>query len=573
MKLILRYIKKYKIEAVLAPLFKMTEALLELFVPLVIAAIIDNKIPAADYSGIIKHSLILLALGFAGLAFSATAQYLSARAAVRTAADIKSALFKHISGFSYTQLDKIGAATLITEMTSDINLVQSGINLTLRLFLRSPFIVFGAMIMAFTIDSREALIFAVMIAILSLIVFTVMGVTVPRHRKVQRGLDALTLSVRENVNGARVIRAFRSERSETEKFDIKNSALNKMQVAVARITSLTNPLTLVVVNIAVAVLLKIGAVKVFDGDLSAGAVVALYNYLTQILVELVKLANLIVSITKSIAGADRIETVFGITPDYESGALTEIDSECKTAISFENVSFKYDGSSEYSLEDISFTLNKGQTLGIIGSTGSGKSTLVNLLAAFYKADSGVIKFFGHPVESYNSEFLHSALGFCAQKAVLFKGSIRDNMKIGKPDATDGEIISALKTAQAFDFVNEKPGFLDFELEENARNLSGGQKQRLTLARALVKRPLVFISDDCSSALDLATDARLRKALSELDDITKIIVSQRVSAVISSDKILVLEDGAAVGFGTHSELVENCDVYKEIYLSQIGKEAD
>lgn len=573
MKLILRYIKKYKIEAVLAPLFKMTEALLELFVPLVIAAIIDTKIPAGDYKGIIKHSLILLVLGFAGLAFSATAQYMSARAAVKTAADIKSALFKHISSFSYTQLDKIGTATLITEMTSDINLVQSGINLTLRLFLRSPFIVFGAMIMAFTIDSREALIFAAMIAVLSVIVFTVMGVTVPRHRKVQRGLDALTLSVRENVNGARVIRAFRNERSETEKFDIKNTALNKMQVAVAKITSLTNPLTLVVVNIAVAILLKSGAVKVYEGDLSAGAVVALYNYLTQILVELVKLANLIVSITKSIAGADRIEAVFEITPDSESGYITEIDSGCKTAVTFENVSFKYDVAADYSLENISFSLKRGQTLGVIGSTGSGKSTLVNLLAGFYKAGSGIISIFGQPVESYDSEFFHSVLGFCAQKAVLFKGSIRDNMKIGKSDASDDEITAALKTAQAYDFVSEKPGFLDFKLEENARNLSGGQRQRLTLARALVKKPLIFISDDCSSALDLATDARLRKALSKLDGITQIIVSQRVSAVINSDKILVLDDGEAVGFGTHSELVEHCDVYKEIYLSQIGKEAD
>ena len=575
MTFILGFLKKYKIEALLAPFLKMSEALLELFVPFVIADIIDSGIPLGDRSFIVNKALVLLLLAFAGLVFSVTAQYLSARAAVKTAADMKSALFKKITSFSYSQLDNIGTSALITRMTSDINQVQSGINLTLRLFLRSPFIVFGAMIMAFILDRREAVIFVVMIIVMSVIVFAVMGITLPRHKKVQSAVDSLTLTARENVTGVRVIRAFGSEDKQKDVFNTKNEFLNKSQRVVAAVSSLTNPLTLVVVNLAVAALITSGAVKVNAGELTPGTVVALYNYLTQILTELIKLANLIVNITKSLAGADRIAAVFNTeTEKAEPDLLTKPYDENAPVIAFKNVSFKYDRAGEPSLENINFELFPGKKLGVIGATGSGKSTLGFLASGFYSAFDGNIDVFGSDIRKYDKSFLNTVISVVEQKAVLFKGSVRDNILIGAPSADDGEIISALKTAQAYDFIKQKDGFLDFVIEQNGRNLSGGQRQRLTVARAVVKRPQLLILDDCSSALDYATDSLMRSAVDSLDcKPAQIIISQRVASVRNADRILVLDDGEPAGYGTHDELYANCDVYKEICHSQLGKEGE
>lgn len=551
----------------------MSEALLELFVPIVIANIVDVGISSGtDY--IIKQCLILLALGALGLLFSVSAQYMSARAAVGMATDLKADLFRHIQSFSYAEHEKIGASTLITRMTSDINQVQSGVNLTLRLFLRSPFIVFGSMIMAFTLDVKSALVFVICIPLLSVVVFSVMAVTIPKYKNVQEKLDSLLLTTRENLSGVRVFRAFCKEQEEIENFNEKNSVLNVAQRAVAKISSLTNPLTFIIVNVSAVVLIWIGAIRVDNGDISQGTVIALYNYMAQILVELIKLANLIVSITKSIACAGRISKVFEVqdsTVDSDN-AIDKFDFNKEIAVQFKDVSFKYPDSSENSLQNISFVANTGETIGIIGGTGSGKTTLVNLISRFYDVTGGELEVFGKPVTSVTEKFLRENIAIVPQKAELFKGSIRDNIKMGKMDATEEELNTALKISQAEEFVLKKDGELDYQIEQYGKNLSGGQKQRLAIARAIIKNAPILILDDSASALDLATDAKLRKALKELPkNPTVFIVSQRVSAVMNSDKILVLDDGELVSSGTHDELLKNSDVYKEICNSQFGGE--
>lgn len=571
MKKVLIYLKKYIKETIFAPLLKMSEALLELFVPIVIANIVDVGISSGtDY--IIKQCLILLALGALGLLFSVSAQYMSARAAVGMATNLKADLFRHIQSFSYAEHEKIGASTLITRMTSDINQVQSGVNLTLRLFLRSPFIVFGSMIMAFTLDVKSALVFVVCIPLLSVVVFSVMAVTIPKYKNVQEKLDSLLLTTRENLSGVRVFRAFCKEQDEIENFNEKNSVLNIAQRAVAKISSLTNPLTFIIVNISAVVLIWIGAIRVDNGDISQGTVIALYNYMAQILVELIKLANLIVNITKSIASAGRISKVFEVkdsTIDSED-AIDKFDFENEIAVQFKGVSFKYPDSSENSLQNISFVANTGETIGIIGGTGSGKTTLVNLISRFYDVTGGELEIFGKPVTSVTEKFLRDNIAIVPQKAELFKGSIRDNIKMGKMDATEEELNTALKISQAEEFVLKKDGKLDYQIEQYGKNLSGGQKQRLAIARAIIKKAPILILDDSASALDLATDAKLRKALKELpQNPTVFIVSQRVSAVMNSDKILVLDDGELVATGTHDELLKNSDIYKEICNSQFG----
>ncbi|MBR3809300.1 MAG: ABC transporter ATP-binding protein [Clostridia bacterium] len=573
MKKVLIYLKKYIKETIFAPLLKMSEALLELFVPIIIANIVDIGIGSGtDY--IVKQCLILFALGLFGLLFSVSAQYMSARAAVGMATDLKSDLFRHIQKFSYAEHEKIGASTLITRMTSDINQVQSGVNLTLRLFLRSPFIVFGSMIMAFTLDVKSALVFVVTIPLLSVVVFTVMAVTIPKYRNVQEKLDSLMLTTRENLSGVRVIRAFCKEKDETEIFNDKNIVLNIAQRAVARISSLTNPMTFVIVNISAVVLIWVGAIRVDNGDISQGTVIALYNYMAQILVELIKLANLIVSITKSIASAGRISKVF----DVEDSVLDSLDAKdyfdlnSEIAVEFKNVSFRYPDSTENSLENISFAVKNGETIGIIGGTGSGKTTLVNLISRFYDITDGELNIFEKPINSVTEKFLRDNIAIVPQKAELFKGTIRDNIKMGKINATEEELSVALKLSQAEEFVMKKDEGLDCKVEQYGKNLSGGQKQRIAIARALIKKAPVIILDDSASALDLATDAKLRKAIKELpDNPTVFIVSQRVSAVMNSDKILVLDDGELVGIGTHEELQNTSDIYKEICSSQFGGE--
>ncbi len=573
MKNIIFYLKKYIKETIFAPLLKMSEALLELFVPLLIANIVDIGINSGT-NYIIKQCLILLALGAFGLLFSVSAQYMSARAAVGMATDLKADLFRHIQSFSYAEHEKIGASTLITRMTSDINQVQSGVNLTLRLFLRSPFIVFGSMIMAFMLDVKSALVFVVCIPLLSVVVFSVMAVTIPKYKNVQTKLDSLLLTTRENLSGVRVFRAFCKEQDEINTFNEKNSVLNIAQRAVAKISALTNPMTFIIVNISAVVLIWIGAIRVDNGDISQGTVIALYNYMAQILVELIKLANLIVSITKSIACAGRISKVFEVedsTIDLKD-AVDKFDFNVKTAVKFTNVSFKYPNSSENSLEDISFTANKGETIGIIGGTGSGKTTLVNLISRFYDITGGELEIFGKPVTSVTEKFLRDNIAIVPQKSELFKGTIRDNIKMGNMNATEEDFMNALKISQAEEFVLKKDGGLDYQIEQYGKNLSGGQKQRLSIARAIIKKAPILILDDSASALDLATDAKLRKALKELpQNPTVFIVSQRVSAVMNSDKILVLDDGELIATGTHEELQSSCEVYKEICNSQFGGE--
>ena len=551
----------------------MSEALLELFVPLVIANIVDIGINSGT-NYIIKQCLILLALGALGLLFSVSAQYMSARAAVGMATDLKADLFRHIQSFSYAEHEKIGASTLITRMTSDINQVQSGVNLTLRLFLRSPFIVFGSMIMAFTLDVKSALVFVVCIPLLSVVVFSVMAVTIPKYKNVQTKLDSLLLTTRENLSGVRVFRAFCKEQDEINTFNEKNSILNIAQRAVAKISALTNPMTFIIVNISAIVLIWIGAIRVDNGDISQGTVIALYNYMAQILVELIKLANLIVSITKSIACAGRISKVFEVEDSTidSKDAVDKFDFNEKIVVKFTNVSFKYPNSSENSLENISFIANKGETIGIIGGTGSGKTTLVNLISRFYDITGGELEIFGKPVTSVTEKFLRDNIAIVPQKSELFKGTIRDNIKMGNMNATEEDFMNALKISQAEEFVLKKDGGLDYRIEQYGKNLSGGQKQRLSIARAIIKNAPILILDDSASALDLATDAKLRKALKELpQNPTVFIVSQRVSAVMNSDKILVLDDGELIAVGTHDELQSSCEVYKEICNSQFGGE--
>ncbi len=569
MRRLLKYFSGYRIEALCAPFFKIIEAIFELMVPFVVAAIIDNGIPAGDRGYITAMCGILVLLGAVGLASTLAAQYFAAKSAVGFSCSLRQALFDHIQSLGFAEIDKSGTSTLITRLTSDLNQVQSGVNWTLRLLMRSPFIVFGAMIMAFTIDVQSALVFVVIIPLLSVVVFGIMLACIPLYSKVQARLDRVLSITRENLTGARVIRAFCKEDEEKEEFILRNEELTRIQQFVGKISAIMNPVTIVIVNIGIIALIHIGALKVESGVLTQGMVIALYNYMSQILIELVKLANLIITITKSLACAKRIEKVLEITPEMADGFITNSNKINEYLAEYNNVSFRYDGASADSLENISFTLKKGELVGIIGSTGCGKSTLVNLLPRFYDATQGEILVDGVNVKDYNRVSLRDKIGFVMQKAVLFKGTIRDNIRWGKEDATDEEIVSALTQAQAIEFVMAKPEGLGYEIEQNARNLSGGQAQRLSIARALVKRPEILVLDDSSSALDYATDAKLRTAIRELDyNPAVLVVSQRVASVMHCDKIIVLEDGMMAGIGTHNELLQSCEEYREIYDSQI-----
>ena len=582
MKTLLAYLKGYKKESILAPLFKMLEASFELFVPLVMAAIIDVGIANQDKPYIVKMCFVLIALGIIGLVCSITAQYFAAKAATGVGTGIRHGLFEHIQKFTFTEMDQLGTSTLITRMTSDINQIQSGVNLVLRLFLRSPFIVFGAMIMAFTVDVKAALVFVVTIPLLSLIVFGIMLVTMPMYKKVQADLDQVLLATRENLTGARVIRAFNKEEDETKRFENANQILTDAQKYVGRISGMMNPLTYIIVNGAIIALIYVGAVRVDIGDLTQGQVVALINYMSQILVELVKLANLIISVTKAAACLNRVESVLAVKPDMNEGDVrwksnsSEADLDLKNKIpvvEFSHVSLTYKGTSDTSLSDINFCAEKGQTIGIIGGTGSGKSSLVNLILRFYDATDGTVKINGRDIKEYQTENLREHIGVVLQKAVLFKGSIADNLRWGKEDATEQEMYEALDISQAREFVDTKQGGLEFQIEQGGRNLSGGQKQRMTIARALVRKPEILILDDSASALDFATDAALRKSIKEMkNQPTVFIVSQRAASIQYADQIIVLDDGAMAGIGTHEELLKDCPVYQEIYYSQFPKEA-
>lgn len=572
MKKVLCYLKYYKKETILAPLFKMLEASFELFVPLVIASMIDKGIEGNNKSYILSMGAILVLLGIIGLVCSVTAQYFSAKAATGFASRLRKALFSHIQRLSFSQLDENGTATLITRMTSDVNQVQSGVNLVLRLFLRSPFIVFGAMIMAFTVDVKAALIFVVTIPLLSIVVFGIMLISIPLYKKVQLALDKVLQKTRENLSGIRVIRAFNKEDEERADFYVKNEELNKVQVFVGRFSALMNPITYLIVNGAILYLIWIGAWQVEVGELKQGEVVALVNYMSQILVELVKLANLIITVTKAIACGKRIEEVLELSVDIYQ-AEEKVKEEYKGAVVFENVTFAYHKDAQPAISNISFMARKGETIGIIGGTGSGKSTLVNMLPAFYRPTQGEIYIDGLNVDAYEEQKLKEKIGIVMQKAVLFKGSIAENLRFGKESATEEEMWQALSMAQAKEFVEQKEGGLQFVISEGGKNLSGGQRQRLTIARALVKQPEILILDDSASALDYATDAALRKALKDTgDNQITFIVSQRAASIMHADKILVLDEGEMVGSGTHNELLESCEVYQEIYASQFKKEA-
>lgn len=580
MKSLLVYLKDYKKESILAPLFKMLEASFELLVPLVMAAVIDVGIADRDQPYIIRMCLVLIALGIIGLVCSITAQYFAAKAAAGFGTQLRHALFAHIQSFTFTEMDTIGTSTLITRMTSDINQVQSGVNLVLRLFLRSPFIVFGAMIMAFTVDVKAALVFVVAIPLLSVVVFGVMLITMPLYRKVQSYLDQVLLATRENLTGARVIRAFNKEDSERERFEGSNQMLTDAQKFVGRISGLMNPLTYIIVNGAIIVLIYVGAIRVDAGILTQGQVVALVNYMSQILVELVKLANLIITVTKAFACGNRIESVMKVKPDMKSGELLWKDAfpEEKTQghapfIEFDHVSLTYSGAGGESLSDISFRAERGQTIGVIGGTGSGKSSLVNLIPRFYDATEGEIRINGENIRKYDVEDLRRHIGVVLQKAVLFKGTIAQNLRWGKEDASDADLERALDISQAKEFVSSKAGKTDFMIEQSGRNLSGGQKQRLTIARALVRRPEILILDDSASALDFATDAALRGAIRKMEEKpTVFIVSQRAASILYADQIIVLDDGRVAGIGTHKDLLAGCPEYQEIYYSQFPEEA-
>ena len=569
MKKLLVYLKAYKKETILAPLFKMLEASFELFVPLVIAAIIDTGIENKDVPYIVRMAVVLVVLAVVGLTCSLTAQYFSAKAAVGFAAKLKSALFAHIESLSFKEIDTLGTSTLITRMTSDINQVQSGVNLVLRLFLRSPFIVFGAMIMAFTIDVKAALIFVVAIPLLAVVVFGIMLISIPLFKKVQGALDMVLGITRQNLTGVRVIRAFNKEQSEIENFDEKNAVLTGLQKFVGKISALMNPVTFIIVNGAIAALIWTGAIRVDAGILTQGQVVALVNYMSQILVELVKLANLIITVTKAVACGNRIQSVFEIKPSMEEGS-TKYSAQPKDgyAVEFKNVNLCYNDGADNSLTGIDFSVKKGETVGIIGGTGSGKSSLVGLIPRFYAATQGEVLVDGINVNEYSFDELRAHVGIVMQKAVLFKGTIRENLKWGRNDATDEELWEAIDAAQAREFVETKEGGLDFEIAQGGKNLSGGQKQRLTIARALVRKPDILILDDSASALDYATDAKLRAAIAALPgNMTVFIVSQRTASIMHADKIIVLDDGQMAGMGTQKELLENCEVYNEIYNSQ------
>lgn len=571
MSKLLKYLKKYKIESILAPFFKLIEVAFELTVPLIVSTIIDVGIENGDKVYIIKRCLLLGLFGILGLCSTLVAQYFSAKASVGFATDIRHALFKHIGKLSYSQLDSLGTPTLITRLTGDINQVQTGTNLTLRLVLRSPFVVFGAVIMAFTVDVKSSLVFVVAVPALAAVVFAIMLVCIPMYRKVQQKLDELLSKTRENLLGTRVVRAFCKEEEEIADFDAKNSALTEMQTAVGRISAFMNPATFVLINLAIIALIYVGAIRVDSGAISRGAVVALYNYMSQILVELIKLANLIISVTKAIACGNRIQSVLDIEPGTVPGHVIDGNENSEYSVEFDKACLSYNGSEE-SLHNINLKIKRGSSIGVIGSTGSGKTSLVNLIPRFYDVTGGCVLVDGVDVRDYDTKALRSKIGVVSQKKALFAGTVRDNIRFGKQDATDEEIWQALETAQAKQMIEDKSGQLDFVLEQEGKNLSGGQRQRMTIARALVRKPEVLILDDAASALDYATGAALNKALRNTDFApTVITVSQRVAAIRNADTIVVLDEGEIVGMGTNDELLRSCEVYKEIFDSQLEKE--
>lgn len=567
MKSVYKLLGKYKKEAVLAPLFKLLEALFELFVPLVVARLIDYGIAQNDKPYVVKMFFLMVLLAVVGLVCSITAQYFAAKAAVGVGTRLRSKLFKHIQSLSFTELDKLGTSTMITRMTSDVNQVQNGVNMLLRLVLRSPFIVFGAMIMAFTIDVNSAMVFVGAIPVLMIVVFAIMLISIPLYRLTQNRLDAVTAKIRENITGARVIRAFCREDKEIEEFKQLNAELTSNQKRVGKISALMNPMTYVIINVAIIVLIWVGAIRVEQGIITQGAVVALYNYMSQILVELIKLANLIITLTKAVACANRVEAVLETDSSLQSIEADRIKTD--NHIDFINVGLKYKDASEESLSNISFSVKKGETIGVIGGTGSGKTSLVGLIPHFYDCTSGAVYVNGVNVKSYSATQLREKIGIVLQKAVLFKGTIKENMLWGNSNATDEDIENALAIAQAKDVIASKGNGINEMLEQGGKNLSGGQRQRLTIARALVKKPEILILDDSASALDYATDAKLRQALKGLKNTTTFIVSQRTSSIMSADKIIVLDDGEIAGIGTHQQLLDSCEVYSEIYYSQKG----
>ena len=570
MKKILKYLKGYEKQCVLGPLFKLLEATFELLIPLVVASIVDTGIANRDTAYIVKMCMVMIALGLIGLAMAVCAQYFSAVAAVGFSTRLRHVIMEHIMKLSYSQIDQLGTSTMITRMTSDINQVQNGVNLTLRLLLRSPFVVFGAMIMAFTIDAQAALVFVGLIPVLCIIVFGIMLITMPMHKRVQASLDGVTSATRQNLSGVRVLRAFCKEESETEAFEKKTRELTDRQLSAGRISTLTNPLTFVAVNLAVVILIHVGALKVDGGILTQGLVIALYNYMSQILVELVKMANLIVSIGKAIACGNRLSAVLDMESAQKDGTISA--ESIKGVITFDDVTAQYSGAAHPSLENISFEAQPGQTIGVIGGTGSGKTTLVNLIPRLYDCMAGCVRVDGVSVEDYDSRSLRRMIGVVPQKAVLFKGTIRQNLLWGNENASDAELWTALEIAQAREVVKDKEGELDAPVEQGGVNFSGGQRQRLTIARALVRSPRILILDDSASALDYATDAGLRNAIRSMKNPpTTFIVSQRAASVRYADLILVLEDGELAGKGTHEELLESCAVYQEIYYSQFPKE--
>lgn len=568
---LLRYLKNYKKESVLAPLFKMLEACFDLLVPLVVAAIIDHGIAQRDSGYVWKMGGVLVVLAVAGLAFSITAQYFAAKASAGFGKRLRHDLFAHIGGLSYTQIDQYGASTFITRMTADINQIQTQVNMALRLLLRSPFIVVGAMIMAFTVDVKTALVFAVSIPVLSVIVYGIMLITIPLYKRVQGMLDRVMESTRENLNGTRVIRAFNQEKEEIVRYQEENEILNRFQIFAGRISTLMNPATYIVVNVAIIAILWVGGQRVQSGSLTQGEVVALVNYMSQVLVELIKLASLIINLTKAFACARRVNDIFAIQGEQDGGTLSEgIDNNIK--VEFDNVSLKYAGAGGESIQHICMKVKPGETVGIIGGTGSGKTSLVNLIPSFYKATEGVVKIEGSDIREFQKQALREKVRMVPQKALLFQGTIRSNLLWGNGDATEEELIDALKKSQSYEFVMEKEKGLDAEVAQSGKNFSGGQKQRLTIARALVGKPEILILDDSSSALDFATDARLRAAIRALEGVTTFVVSQRTSSIMHADQILVLDDGQMAGLGTHETLLENCQVYREIYESQFQQNA-
>ena len=573
MRKLLRFLKPYTKETILGPLFKLLEASFELLVPLVVANIIDVGIAQGDRGAILRGCLILVALGIIGLICAVTAQYFAARAAVGFASHVRHSLFSHIGKLSYSDLDRVGTSTMITRMTSDVNQVQSGVNLTLRLVLRSPFVVFGAMIMAFTVNPAGASVFAVTIPVLSLVVFGIMLMCLPLYKKVQERLDGITGATRENLKGVRVIRAFRKEWHEQNRFDERNETLTTVQNRVGRLSALLNPLSYALVNLAIVVLIYVGAIQVDRGDITQGEVIALYNYMSQILVELIKLASLIITITKAIACGRRVQNLLEVTPTMDPNTNGKNPpASTGEVVRFDHVSMAYANAGDVVLHDINFTASRGEVIGVIGGTGSGKSTLVNLIPRFYDANEGQVLVNGVPVTEWSSERLRERIGIVPQTAVLFRGTIRDNLRWGNENATEEDMYEALRIAQAEEIVRNKEGALDAPVEQNGRNFSGGQRQRLTIARALVRKPDILILDDSSSALDYATDAALRRALRDMKDAPTIfVVSQRATTLQHADRIIVLDDGEVAGIGKHEDLLTHCDTYREIYESQFRKE--